>query len=66
MLAIRCIQCGQFSILGYENEFGEHFCSEDCYKWHCLDNGYLVSMDKFKPIEALQENNKKSPRSRRG
>ena len=38
MLAIKCKHCNQFSLIGYENEYGEQFCSKLCYAAHCIDN----------------------------
>lgn len=51
VLAYCCKECGRFTILGYENEFDEHFCSLDCYKKYCENNGY-----DYNP-EHIHENN---------
>lgn len=53
MLAIRCEHCDQFSLIGYENEYGEHFCSKECYTFHCVDNHSEIDLNKIKPIENM-------------
>lgn len=53
MLAIRCEHCDQFSFIGYENEYGEHFCSKECYTFHCIDHHSEIDLNKIKPIENM-------------
>lgn len=53
MLAIRCTHCDQFSFSGFENEYGEQFCSKECYVFHCIDNHYDIDLEKIKPIIEL-------------
>lgn len=50
MLAYMCKHCGQFTILGYVNEFEEHFCTKECYEKFCENNHYAIHLDRLKEI----------------
>lgn len=50
MIAYDCKQCGQFTVAGYENEYGEHFYSEKCYEIYCGIHGYEVHKENLKEI----------------
>ena len=51
MIAYPCERCGQFTIKGFINEYKEYFCSEECYKWHCLLHGTEVNLEKLKQLD---------------
>ena len=51
MLAYDCKQCKKITIGGYENEYHEHFCSENCYEIYCGINGYEVHKEKLQKIK---------------
>lgn len=40
MLAYMCKKCGQFTVLGYVNQYDEHFCDQDCYQKYCEAHDY--------------------------
>lgn len=48
MLAYICENCGQFTLLGYENSYEEHFCSIDCYEKYCKNHGYEFQAEHIK------------------
>lgn len=50
MLAYVCKNCGQFTVLGYVNEFDEHFCNQDCYEKFCEKNHYAIHLDRLKEM----------------
>jgi hypothetical protein len=43
LLAHMCKYCGQFTLLGYVNDYDEHFCSQECYEKYCNKNDYTYS-----------------------
>ena len=56
MLAYMCKYCGQFTILGYENDYDEHFCSLECYKKYCNKNDYTYDPEDIRPIRNILNN----------
>ena len=54
MFAYDCKNCKQFTILGYVNELGEHFCSKECYKEYCEKNNYKPNLDKLIEIKGAE------------
>ena len=40
MLAYMCKKCGQFTVLGYVNQYDEHFCDQECYQKYCEAHDY--------------------------
>lgn len=55
MSTIRCKHCDQFLFSGFENEFGEQFCSIECYTLYCFDNHREINLDKLISIVELNE-----------
>lgn len=51
MLAYQCKKCGKFTVLGYENGYGEHFCSHYCYKKYCEENNYTYRLKDITQIK---------------
>lgn len=51
MLTYMCKNCGQFTILGYINEFGEHFCDKECYEKYCEKHRYISHLDELKELD---------------
>jgi hypothetical protein len=50
MLVYECKQCGQFTIHGFKNEYGEHFCRESCYDVYCATHGYEAHHEKLEYV----------------
>ncbi len=55
MLAYECEQCGRIIIPllsrnACVNEYGEHFCNENCYKIFCGVRGYNANVNKLRKI----------------
>ena len=40
MIVHMCKKCGQFTLLGYKNAYGEYFCDQECYRKYCEINNY--------------------------
>lgn len=56
MLAYDCENCKQITVLGYVNEFNEHFCDERCYLEYCEKNHFEPHLDKLQLVKnALTE-----------
>lgn len=55
MSTLRCKHCDQFLFSGFENEFGEQFCSIECYTLYCFDNHREINLDKLISIVELNE-----------
>ena len=53
MLAYVCKNCGQVTVLGYVNEYNEHFCTKECYKRYCEKHGYDLNLDKLAQIKRI-------------
>lgn len=51
MLAYECKNCKRIHIWGCENEYNEHFCSEECYLKYCEKNGYIAHPEVLKFIK---------------
>lgn len=51
MLAYICENCKRFTVMGYENGYGERFCSVICYKKYCEKNGYEYKREDIKEIK---------------
>ncbi|MDE6946269.1 MAG: hypothetical protein K2P14_03680 [Anaeroplasmataceae bacterium] len=51
MLAYNCKNCKKVTILGYRNEFNEHFCDERCYLEYCEKHHYMPHLDRLKQIK---------------
>lgn len=47
MLAYMCENCGQFTVWPVKNEYGEHFCSQECYEKYCEKNNYEPHIEKL-------------------
>ena len=53
MLAYECKNCKQIHVWGCENEYNEHFCSEECYLKYCEKNGYTAHPEVWKFIKKI-------------
>lgn len=51
MLVYECKQCGQLTIGGLRNEFGEHFCRESCYEKYCEAHNYALHFDRLETVK---------------
>lgn len=51
MLVYQCEQCGQLTIGGLVNEYGEHFCKEKCYLEYCEKHDYKPHIENLKFIK---------------
>lgn len=56
MLAYMCKYCGQFTVLGYVNNYDEHFCSQECYEKYCNKNGYTYDPNDIKIVKNALSN----------
>ena len=50
MLAYICKNCELFTVLGYVNEYHEHFCTIECYEEYCRKNNYTYNPDNLKLV----------------
>lgn len=50
MLVYQCEKCGQLTIGGVVNEYGEHFCRERCYEEYCEQKGYEAHPEKLEVV----------------
>lgn len=53
MLAYTCKHCKRITVLGYVNEYNEHFCNETCYRLYCATHGYEADINKLRPINNI-------------
>ena len=51
MLVYQCEKCGQLTIGGVVNEFGEHFCKEGCYEIYCGIHGHEVHKERLEIVK---------------
>lgn len=51
MLVYECEQCGQLTIGGFVNEYGEHFCREKCYQDYCDMYDYEAHPEKLEQVK---------------
>ena len=54
-LVDKCKKCGQFTYLGYTNEFEERFCSKECYEHYCKKNNFPVDFSKLKTYNGAKQ-----------
>lgn len=54
MVAYVCRNCKEFTILGFVNEYNEHFCTKECYEAYCKKHEYGVHWDKLLSMEDLK------------
>ena len=56
ILADKCKQCGQFTFLGYINEYNERFCTKECYAKYCKKQGQdYADLNKLQLAEPIEE-----------
>lgn len=51
MLAYDCKNCKQITVLGYVNEFNEHFCDKRCYLEYCEKNHFEPYLDRLQLVK---------------